>query len=68
MEWLVTAEFVFDNKVYIVIKSSLFKVNYRREPRMGFEIRKKEKYAKVEEFVKKIKKIHEKVKAALKKS
>jgi len=49
-------------------KSSLFKVNYRREPRMGFEIRKREKHAKAEEFVKEMKKIHKEAKAALRKS
>jgi len=49
-------------------KSSLFKVNYRREPRMGFEIRKREKHAKAEEFVKEMKNIHKEAKAALRKS
>jgi len=33
---------------------------------MGFKIRKKRKYAKVEEFVKEIKKMHKEVKTALK--
>jgi len=50
-----------------VTKSSLFKVNYRWDLRMGFEIRKKEKYAKAEEFVKEMKKIHKNTKVALKK-
>ena len=59
-------EFVFNNKVHIVTK--LFKVNYGRELRMGFEIRKKEKYIKAEEFVRKVKDIYEKVKVVLKKS
>jgi len=35
---------------------------------MGIEIRKKHKYAKAEEFVKKIKKTYKYAKAALKKS
>jgi len=35
---------------------SPFKVNYRREPRMGFDIRKKEKNEKAEEFVREMKK------------
>ena len=34
---------------------------------MGFEIRKKEKHAKVEKFVKEMKEIHKKVKVVLKK-
>ena len=67
-EWLATAEFTFNNKVHIATKSSLFKVNYRREPRMGFDIRKKGKNVKAEEFVKKMKDKHEEVKAALVKS
>jgi len=44
---------------------SLFKVNYRQELRIGFEIRKKGKYMKTEEFVKEIKEIYEKTKMAL---
>jgi len=39
---LATAEFVFNNKVYTAMKSLPFKVNYRREPRMSFKIRKRE--------------------------
>ena len=35
---------------------------------MGFEIKKKEKHAKAEEFVKEIKKIHKEAKVVLKKS
>jgi len=47
---------------------SLFKVNYGREPRMGFKIRKKKMHAKTEEFVKKMKKIYKEAKVMLKKS
>jgi len=43
---LATAKFAFNNKVYIAIKSLLFKVNYRWELRMGFEIRTKRKHVK----------------------
>ena len=46
MEWLTTAEFAFNNKIHTVMKLILFKVNYEREPRMGFKIRKKEKHGK----------------------
>ena len=59
---------VFNNKVHTVTKSSPFKVNYKRELRIDFEIRKKEKDMKVKEFVMKIKEMHKEVKAALKKS
>jgi len=62
---LATAEFTFNNKVHTVTKSSLFKVNYKREPRMGFNIRKKGKYVKAGEFVKEMKNRYEKTKMAL---
>ena len=58
-------EFAFNNKVHTVMKSSLFKVNYRRELRMGFDIRKKGKNVKAEEFVKEMKDRHEEAKAAM---
>ena len=61
------AEFAF-NKVHTVTKSSLFKVNYGREPRMGFDIRKKKKNIKAKKFVKEMKDTHEEAKAALVKS
>ena len=63
--WLATAGFAFNNKVYISTKSLLFKVNYGREPRISFE---KGKNMKAEEFVKKMKEIYEETKVALKKS
>ena len=65
LEQLAMAEFVFNNKVHTSTKLSLFKINYRRKPRMGFDIKKKEKNIKVEESVKKMKDKHEKVKIVL---
>jgi len=62
---LATAKFAFNNKVYTATKSSPFKVNYEREPRMGFDIGKKRKNVKAEEFVKEMKNRHEEIKAAL---
>ena len=38
LEQLATTEFAFNNKIYIFTKSLLFKVNYGRELRMGFEL------------------------------
>jgi len=67
-EWLATAEFAFNNKVHTATKSSLFQINYRREPRMGFDIRKKGKNEKTEEFVREMKERHEETRAALVKS
>ena len=57
LEWLATTKFVFNNKIYLETKLSLFKVNYGRKLRISFKIRKKEKNVKVEAFVSKIKKI-----------
>jgi len=67
-EWLATAEFAFNNKIHTATKMSLFQVNYGREPRMGFDIRKKGKNEKAEEFVKEMKEKHEEAKAVLVKS
>jgi len=67
-EWLATAEFAFNNKVHTAIKTSPFQVNYGREPRMGFDIRKKKRNEKAEEFVKEMKKRQEEARAALVKS
>jgi len=53
---------------YTVKKSLLFKVNYGRELRIGFEIRKKGKHVKAEEFVKEMKEIYKEEKAVLNKS
>ena len=44
-----------------------FIANYRRELRMGGDIRKREKVEKVTEFVERMKKVHEEAEAALKK-
>ena len=54
-------------RIYIATKSSPFKVNYGRELKMGFEIRKKRKHAKVQKFVKKMKEMYEETKMVLKK-
>ena len=64
-EWLAMMEFAFNNKVHTVMKMSLFQVNYKREPRIGFDIRKKEKNEKAEEFVKEMKERHEEARVAL---
>ena len=67
-EWLAMAEFAFNNKAHTVTKMSLFQVNYGRELRIGFDIRKKEKNKKAEEFVREMKERHEEARAALVKS
>jgi len=56
-EWLGTAEFVYNNKAHSSTRTSPFKANYRQDLRMGFEMRKKGKYAGAEKFIEKMKEI-----------
>jgi len=65
LEWLGMAEFIYNNKAHSSTRTSPFKANYGQDPRMGFEGRKKGKYAGVEKFIEKIKEIQEEAKAAL---
>ena len=67
-EWLALAEFAVNNKIHIVKKVLPFIANYRRELRIGGDIRKREKVESTMEFVKRMKKVYEKVRAALKKA
>jgi len=64
-EWLGMAEFVYNNKAHSSTRMTPFKANYRQDPRMGFEGRKKGKYAGAEKFIKKMKEIQEEAKATL---
>jgi len=64
-EWLGTAEFAYNNKVHSSTWTLPFKANYRPDPRMGFEGRKKGKYKGAEKFVEKMKEIQEKAKVVL---
>jgi len=66
-EWLASAEFVVNNKVHTTTKVLPFMANYGRELRMGGDIRKRGKVEKATEFVERMKKMHKKVGAALKK-
>jgi len=61
-------EFAYNNRVQTSTKVSPFKANNGRDPCMGFEIRKKGKFEKVEEFVMRMKEVHKEAEAALKKS
>jgi len=67
-EWLASAEFVVNYKVHTATKVSPFMANYRRELRMGRNIRKRGKVKKTTEFVKRMKKVHKEAGAALKKA
>ena len=66
-EWLASAEFAVNNKIHMATKVSPFMANYGRDLRMGGDIRKKGKIESATEFIERIKKIHEKAGAALKK-
>jgi len=62
------AEFAYNNKVQTSTKVSPFRANNGRDLCMGFEIRKKGKFEKAEEFAIRIKEVHEEPEMALKKS
>jgi len=64
----VTAEFAYNNKVQTSTKVLLFRANNRWDPHMGFELRKKGRFERAEEFATRIKEVHEEAEAALKKS
>ena len=64
-DWLGIAEFAYNNKVHSSTKTSPFKANYRQDPRMGFEIRRKGKYKGAEKFVIKMKKVQKEAKVVL---
>jgi len=65
LDWLGTAEFVYNNKIYLVTKISPFKANYSQDLRMGFERRRRGEFKTAGRFVERMKKIQEKAKAVL---
>ena len=56
LEWLAIAEFAMNNKVHMATKVSPFMTNYRKEVRMGEDIRKKGKVESMTEFIERMKK------------
>jgi len=62
------AEFTVNNKVHTATKVLPFMANYEKELRMGGDIRRKGKVESATEFVERMKKVHEEVEAALKKT
>ena len=68
LEWLASAEFVVNNKVYMETKILPFIANYERELRMREDIRKRGKVEKATEFVERMKRVHEKARVVLKKA
>jgi len=67
-EWLVSAEFVFNNKMYSATKVSPFMENYRRELKMEAYIRKIGKVEKITEFTERMKKVQEEAGEVLRKA
>jgi len=67
-EWLGTAEFAYNNKAHSGTKVSLFEANNGRNPRMGFELRKKGRFKGAEKFAKKMEEVQGEAKAALTKA
>jgi len=61
-------EFIYNNKVQTSTKVLLFKANNGRNLPMGFKMRKKGKFEKVEEFATRMKEVHKEAEATLKKS
>ena len=67
-DWLRTAEFAYNNKTHLSSKTLPFKANYRQDPRIVFEMRKKRKYEGAEKFVTKIREIQKEAKVTLEKA
>ena len=57
-----------NNKVHLATKVSHFMENYRRELRIGTDIKRKEKVEKATEFVERMRKVQEEAGAALRKA
>jgi len=56
-EWLAAAEFAVNNKVHMATKVSPFMANYRKELRMGGDIRRKGKVESATAFMERMKKM-----------
>ena len=57
-----------NNKVHSATKVSSFMVNYRRELRIGADIRRKEKVEKATEFEERMRRVQEEAEATLRKT
>ena len=60
-----SAEFAINNKTHLTTKVSPFMANYKREMRMGVDLRRKEKMEKATEFAERMKKVQEEARAVL---
>ena len=68
LKWLAMVEFAINNKVHTATKILPFIANYRKELRMGGDIRKKGKVESATEFAERMKKVHEEAEVALRKT
>src|SRR6516164_10717971 len=59
------AEFAYNNKVHTTTRVTPFYANYGFHPRMGFEPRREGRVEEVNEFTKRMTKIHEEAQAAM---
>ena len=67
-EWLILAEFAINKKIHSTTKVSLFMENYRRELKIGINIRKNRKMKKAMKFAERMKKVQEEAEVVLKKT
>jgi len=65
---MAVAEFTINNKIHTATKVSPFMANYRRELRMGGDIRRKGKVESATEFMERMKKVYKEAETALKKT
>ena len=68
LDWLAIVKFIYNNKVQMGIKVSLFKTNNRWDLYIELEVRKKRKFERTKKFVKKMKEIYEKIETVLRKN
>ena len=64
---MAAAKFAVNNKVHTATKVLPFMANYRKELRMGGDIRRKGKVESATEFVQRMKKVQEEAEVALRK-
>jgi len=67
-DWLGIVEFTYNNKVHSSTKTLPFKTNYGQDSRMGFGVKKKRRYKRVEKFIIKMKEIQKEAKVVLEKA
>jgi len=64
-EWLVSTEFVVNNKTYLTTKIFLLMANYERVLKIRADIRRKRNIEKTIEFTKRMKRIQKEAEAVL---